>query len=101
MPSGKGAGSPGRDDLVSRDLDYIEISLDGMSTVHHDRFRGFSGAFDRTIQGISACLKAGFDTCIATTVTWDTLDQVPCNPGRTTVTSMHRIREAVRNRDIP
>jgi radical SAM protein with 4Fe4S-binding SPASM domain len=64
-------------DLASRGLDYIEISLDGMDAAHHDRFRGVSGAFDRSLRGIRACVKAGLDTCIATTVTRDTLDQVP------------------------
>ncbi|MDD1669280.1 MAG: hypothetical protein LUO97_05720 [Methanomicrobiales archaeon] len=72
-----------------------------MNAAHHDRFRGVSGAFDRTVQGISICVKAGLDTCIATTVTRETLDQVLCIHGRTTETSMHRIRKAARNRDIP
>jgi len=58
-------------------LDYIEISLDSADAFHHDSFRGVPGAFDRTVAGIRACVKAGIDTGIATTVTAESVDQVP------------------------
>lgn len=64
-------------DLVSDGLDYIEISLDGEDAAHHDLFRGIPGAFDRTVTGIRACVSAGLDTGVATTVTRETVDQVP------------------------
>jgi len=64
-------------ELVALGLDYIEISLDAANAAHHDSFRGVHGAFDRTVAGIRACVRAGIDTGIATTVTARTVDQVP------------------------
>ena len=64
-------------DLASDGLDYIEISLDGADAAHHDLFRGIPGAFDRTVTGIRACVSAGLDTGVATTVTRETVDHLP------------------------
>ena len=49
--------------------DYVEISLDFPRPDLHDDFRGISGAFERTINGIKNCVKEDIFTCIATTVT--------------------------------
>ncbi len=47
-------------------IDYVEISIDGASSQVHDSFRGIPHAFERSIQGVKNCVKAGIDTCIAT-----------------------------------
>ncbi|MCQ8894033.1 MAG: radical SAM protein [Methanolinea sp.] len=64
-------------DLAARKLDYIEISVDGADAAHHDLFRGVPGAFDRAVAGIQACVGAGLDTGVATTVTRETVGQLP------------------------
>jgi MoaA/NifB/PqqE/SkfB family radical SAM enzyme len=71
--------------LISHDMarklkalgaDYVEISLDSVDAGEHDRFRGFHGAFERTLQGIKNCVAEGIYTCIATTVTKLNVSQV-------------------------
>lgn len=39
-------------------LSYVGVSLDGMKATN-DRFRGLDGAFDRALEGIRNCRKAG------------------------------------------
>lgn len=50
-------------------VDYVEVSLDGAAAKTHDKFRGIPGSFDRAVDGIKNCVKAGIYTCIATTAT--------------------------------
>lgn len=57
-------------------VDYIEISLDGFEK-EHDGFRGVPGAWKKTCRGIKNCVKAGIDTCVATTVTHHNLKEIP------------------------
>jgi radical SAM protein with 4Fe4S-binding SPASM domain len=62
--------------LKATGVDYIEISLDGFEK-EHDEFRGVPGAWKKTCRGIKNCVKAGIDTCVATTVTHHNLIKVP------------------------
>jgi len=48
---------------------YVEISLDSTRPELHDEFRGVSGSWKRTIEGIKNCVRVGLYTVIATTVT--------------------------------
>jgi radical SAM protein with 4Fe4S-binding SPASM domain len=47
---------------------YVGISLDGLRETH-DRFRARAGAFDRTLEGIRACRRAGLKTGLRLTLT--------------------------------
>jgi len=71
--------------LISRDVaaklrevgvDYVEVSVDGASAEKHDWFRGIPGAFDRTLEGIRNCIKEGIDTCIASVIQRDNMDEL-------------------------
>jgi MoaA/NifB/PqqE/SkfB family radical SAM enzyme len=44
--------------LKDAGLSYVGVSLDGLRD-RHDYFRGLKGAFDRSVEGIRACIKAG------------------------------------------
>jgi len=57
-------------------VEYVEISLDGFEKTH-DEFRGIPGVWRRTVQGIKNCVKAGLDTCVATTATHYNLKEIP------------------------
>lgn len=37
----------------------VECNMDGATAKSYDAFRGVKGAFDKTVRGIQACLKAG------------------------------------------
>jgi radical SAM protein with 4Fe4S-binding SPASM domain len=54
--------------LKDSGVDYIEISLDGFEK-EHDYFRRVPGAWKKACKGIRNSIKAGLDTCVATTVT--------------------------------
>jgi len=56
---------------------YVEVSLDGANAETHDFFRGKSGAFDQTLQGLKNCLKEDICTCIAVTGTKNNLTEIP------------------------
>lgn len=57
-------------------VDYVEISLDGLKETH-EKFRGISGVYDKTINGIKNCVKEKLDVCIAPTVTKHNLKEIP------------------------
>ena len=63
--------------LKGTGIDYVEISLDGAKPETHDSFRGISGIFKRTVEGITSCVRAGLYTGIATTVTKSNLEEIP------------------------
>ena len=46
------------EDLVDLALKDITVSLDASTADAHDRIRGVQGAFDRTVEGIAAALRA-------------------------------------------
>jgi SynChlorMet cassette radical SAM/SPASM protein ScmF len=43
---------------------FVSVSLDGSTAEVHDKIRGVSGAFDRSVQGIKNLLANGIDTQI-------------------------------------
>ena len=55
----------------------ISLSVDGASAEVHDGFRGVSGVFDRTIAAWHAARDMGMKVQINTTVTAQTMDQLP------------------------
>ena len=57
-------------------IEYVEISLDGASKEVHESFRMVPGCFEKTMDGIRNCVDEGLDTCIATTVHRDNLNEV-------------------------
>ena len=58
-------------------LHYVEVSLDGANAKTHDFFRGKTGAFYQTLQGLKNCLSADICTCIAVTATKNNLTEIP------------------------
>ncbi|UCG36916.1 MAG: radical SAM protein [Candidatus Bathyarchaeota archaeon] len=56
-------------------ISYVEISLDGATKDVHEEFRRVPGCFEKTIQGIQNSIDEGLDTCIATTVHRENLDE--------------------------
>jgi radical SAM protein with 4Fe4S-binding SPASM domain len=58
------------DKLVECGVKYIEISLDGSTPESHDSFRGITGAWNRTIEGIkNAVEREELFVCVASTIT--------------------------------
>ena len=57
-------------------LGYIEISLDSIDPEKHNEFRGASGAWSKTVEGIKNCIDAGIFTAVAAVFTKNTLDEV-------------------------
>ncbi len=49
-------------------VSYVQISLDGMKKTHEE-FRGMSGVFDKTVEGIRNSVKEGFFVNVSMTVT--------------------------------
>ena len=62
--------------LTDTGLNYIEISLDSVNPEKHDEFRGMSGTWAKTVEGIKNCVEAGIFTAVATVFTKNTLDEV-------------------------
>jgi radical SAM protein with 4Fe4S-binding SPASM domain len=57
-------------------LNYIEISLDSVNPEKHDEFRGMTGSWAKTVEGVKNCVDAGIFTAVATVFTKNTLDEV-------------------------
>jgi radical SAM protein with 4Fe4S-binding SPASM domain len=57
-------------------VDYVEISIDGATQGVHDAFRGIPGAFDRALEGVKNSLEEGIDTCIATVLHRDNVNEL-------------------------
>ncbi|MFW6189140.1 MAG: 12,18-didecarboxysiroheme deacetylase [Planctomycetota bacterium] len=70
------------------DLSYVGVSLDGMREIH-DRFRGVEGAFDRALEGIRNCRRAGLKVGVRFTVNRRNAEDVP------------RMFDLVRDEDVP
>jgi Fe-coproporphyrin III synthase len=49
-------------------LSYVGVSLDGLHVVN-DRFRGIAGAFDKALEGIRNCRRAGIKVGLRFTIT--------------------------------
>jgi len=56
---------------------YVEVSLDGADAKTHDFFRGKTGAFNQTLQGLKNCLSKDICTCVAVTATKNNLTEIP------------------------
>jgi len=54
--------------LAAVGLSYVGISIDGLRETN-DRFRGVPGAFDRALEGIRACRRAGIKVGLRYTIT--------------------------------
>jgi putative heme d1 biosynthesis radical SAM protein NirJ2 len=52
------------------------VSIDFLDPKKHDEFRNVQGSFQKTIEGIENCLKAGIRVQINTTVTKDNKDEI-------------------------
>lgn len=55
----------------------ISISIDGATPELHDAFRGVTGAYERTIEGLGHAIDAGIPFQVNTTVTRDNVDDLP------------------------
>ncbi|GAN33954.1 MAG: radical SAM protein [Candidatus Brocadia sp. AMX2] len=55
----------------------IGISLDSIVPDSHDKFRGLSGSWDDTLNGIEACRRQGIEFQIQTTVTRENFHEIP------------------------
>jgi len=55
--------------LVTAGLHKLSVSVDGGTAEHHDLIRRKSGAFDRTMDGVSRSVSAGLCVGISATVT--------------------------------
>lgn len=53
---------------------YVEVSLDSVDPEQHNLFRGFDGAWQRTVQGIRNSVASGVRTGMATCFTRETVD---------------------------
>ena len=58
-------------------VDSVELSLDSVHAEAHDSFRGFNGAFQKTLDAVELCSDAGIFTTVATTAT--KLNQAECS----------------------
>ncbi len=58
-------------------LKFAQISLDGIDPATHDSFRGVSGTFEKTVQGIKNCVAEELFVEIATTGTRHNVKEVP------------------------
>ncbi len=57
-------------------LSYVGVSLDGMRAIN-DKFRGVAGAFDKALEGIRACKRAGIKVGLRYTITKHNLSDLP------------------------
>ena len=57
-------------------LSYVGVSLDGLREVN-DKFRGVDGAFDKALEGIRACKRAGIKVGLRYTITKHNVDDLP------------------------
>jgi Fe-coproporphyrin III synthase len=68
------------DDIAKRfsdaGLSYVGVSLDGLKTVN-DKFRGVSGAFEKALEGIRSCKKAGIKVGLRFTINNSNVDEIP------------------------
>ncbi len=55
---------------------YVQISLDGTKKTH-DTFRGISGCYDKTVEGIKNAVKEGLFVNVSMTVTKLNITEVP------------------------
>ena len=64
------------DRIAGTGFDYVGISIDGIGATH-DRFRALEGAFDRSVDGIRACVARGVKVGLRFTMTMDNAAELP------------------------
>jgi radical SAM protein with 4Fe4S-binding SPASM domain len=64
-------------ELKKAGLGFAQISLDGLNPRTHDQFRGVSGCFEKTVQGIRNCVSEGLFVEIAATGTLYNYKEIP------------------------
>jgi len=64
-------------EMKNAGIQFVQISLDGKDAETHDSFRGISGAFEKTTEGIKNCVKEGVFVNIATTATHYNYKEIP------------------------
>ncbi|MFC1467319.1 12,18-didecarboxysiroheme deacetylase [Verrucomicrobiota bacterium] len=57
-------------------LSYVGVSLDGMRETN-DKFRGVDGAFEKALEGIRACKRAGIKVGLRYTITKHNVQDLP------------------------
>ncbi len=62
--------------LKSIGLSYVGVSLDGLRETN-DKFRGVAGAFDKALEGIRACKRAGIKVGLRYTITKHNVSDLP------------------------
>ncbi|MBF0272507.1 MAG: heme d1 biosynthesis radical SAM protein NirJ [Magnetococcales bacterium] len=62
--------------IAAAGFDYVGVSLDGLEA-NHDRMRGLSGAFVRSVAGIGHCREQGVKVGIRFTPTRDNVGDLP------------------------
>jgi MoaA/NifB/PqqE/SkfB family radical SAM enzyme len=62
--------------LVEAGVMAVAISVDGADAQTHDSFRGISGAFEQTVEGIHACRDAGLPFQLNMVIRKDTLSKL-------------------------
>ncbi len=63
--------------MVDSGIKAISISIDGATAETHDAFRGVSGAYDKTMQGLQNAIDVGMPFQINVTVTKNNIDDLP------------------------
>lgn len=63
-------------EVADAGMSYVGISLDGVGETH-DKFRGLKGSFDRAVEGIKNAQAAGMGVGIRSTMTQETIDDLP------------------------
>ncbi len=51
--------------LINSGLDLLQISVDGLTDIEHDTFRGRRGSFEKAINAINLCVKHGLTTLVS------------------------------------
>jgi len=62
--------------LLQAGVQAVGISLDSLDPAYHDGFRGRAGAWERTMEGIDACRRAGLMFQLHFSVTDDNADEL-------------------------
>jgi radical SAM protein len=77
-PSGTSSLTPARvREIADAGARRLALSLDGATAATHDDFRGEAGSFESTIEAARAARKAGLPLQINTTVSAETVDELP------------------------
>ena len=63
--------------LREQRTDFISISLDGATPDTHDTMRGVKGSFERTVNGIRALVKVGYQPQVICSIHKGNIDEVP------------------------